>query len=139
MLSILIVNWNTRAYLESCLVSIRRTCATLDYEVIVVDNASSDGSVDMVRDEFPEVRLFPNSSNTGFAAGSLSGNAPSGDCNRQVALLASARSPGERRTIVSCSNLSFSASYYRFYLRFQFTLWYKAERMMLTRIGRRIA
>ena len=67
--SILIVNWNTRRYLRECLQSIQDTVKGLEYEVIVVDNASRDGSADMVRLEFPQVRLVANAENLGFARG----------------------------------------------------------------------
>jgi GT2 family glycosyltransferase len=69
MLSILIVNWNTRDYLRACLFSLRQTCADVEHEIIVADNASRDGSADMVRAEFPEAVLFANADNRGYAAG----------------------------------------------------------------------
>jgi GT2 family glycosyltransferase len=69
MLSILIVNWNTRDLLRACLLSLRDTCRDIEHEVIVVDNASSDNSSSMVRAEFPEVKLLANSDNRGYAAG----------------------------------------------------------------------
>lgn len=68
-LSILIVNWNTCQHLRRCLESIRRTVKGLDHEVIVTDNASKDGSAQMVRTEFPEVRLIASNENLGFARG----------------------------------------------------------------------
>jgi GT2 family glycosyltransferase len=68
-LSIVIVNWNTRGLLEQCLRSLFDHLEEVVAEVIVVDNASSDGSRDMVRSEFPTVRLVANDSNLGFAAG----------------------------------------------------------------------
>ena len=63
--SIVIVNWNVRDLLRRCLHSITQYPA-FSLEVIVVDNASTDGSVDMVRAEFPAVRLVVNSENRGF-------------------------------------------------------------------------
>jgi hypothetical protein len=69
MLSILIVNWNTRDLLCACLASLRATCADLDYEIIVVDNASNDDSAQMVADEFPEAILLALTRNLGFAEG----------------------------------------------------------------------
>jgi len=67
-LSIIIVNWNTRDYLRACLESIyKHPPHKYTFEVIVVDNASRDGSVDMVRQEFPQVRLIANDYNYGFA------------------------------------------------------------------------
>ena len=69
MLSILIVNWNTRDYLRACLLSLRDTCADLEHEIIVVDNDSSDESAQMVADEFPEAMLLAQTRNLGFAEG----------------------------------------------------------------------
>jgi GT2 family glycosyltransferase len=66
-LSILIVNWNTRAFLEQCLASLPYDEVTL--EVIVVDNASTDGSADMLRTRFPRVTCVAGERNLGFAAG----------------------------------------------------------------------
>jgi GT2 family glycosyltransferase len=63
--SIVIVNWNVRDLLRRCLHSITQYPAS-SIEVIVVDNASTDGSVDVVRAEFPAVRLVGNSENRGF-------------------------------------------------------------------------
>lgn len=69
MVSILILSWNTCELLRACLASIREHCAALNHEVIVLDNASHDGSAQMVREEFPEVRLLEEPENLGFAAG----------------------------------------------------------------------
>jgi N-acetylglucosaminyl-diphospho-decaprenol L-rhamnosyltransferase len=66
-LSIIVVNWNTLELLRNCLRSIYANVSNLDLEVIVVDNASSDGSQAMVETEFPQVRLIRNPSNVGFA------------------------------------------------------------------------
>jgi N-acetylglucosaminyl-diphospho-decaprenol L-rhamnosyltransferase len=66
--SIVVVSWNTRDLLRSCLQSIIATAPAGTYEIIVVDNASADGSPQMVREEFPAVRLIENSDNRGFAA-----------------------------------------------------------------------
>ena len=68
-LSILIVNWNTRDFLEKCLRSIVEADQEILYELIVVDNDSSDGSAAMVRDCFPGVTLIANRDNLGFARG----------------------------------------------------------------------
>ena len=67
-LSVIIVNWNTEALLRDCLRSVYATVTDLDLEVIVVDNASSDGSVAMLKVEFPQVRRIENYDNRGFAA-----------------------------------------------------------------------
>jgi GT2 family glycosyltransferase len=66
-LSIVIVNWNTREFLFRCLRSVYDTTLDLDFEVIVVDNGSTDGSQDMVRRKFPAVSLIVNTENKGFA------------------------------------------------------------------------
>lgn len=65
LVSIIIINYNTRDLLRECLVSVQ--AASCDKEIIVVDNASSDGSVEMVEREFAEVRLLKNSTNERFA------------------------------------------------------------------------
>lgn len=69
MLSILIVNWNTRDLLSACLASIQRFADPSEVETIVVDNASTDGSADHVREAFPHVRLIEPHANTGYARG----------------------------------------------------------------------
>ncbi len=66
--SVCIVNWNTRQYLRECLKSLAEH-APAGTEVVVVDNASVDGSAEMVRAEFPWVRLIRNETNVGYAAG----------------------------------------------------------------------
>lgn len=65
-LSIVIVNWNTRDLLRECLEQIPPAAAGLVYEVIVVDNGSQDGSVAMLREEFPQVLVTENAENVGF-------------------------------------------------------------------------
>jgi len=67
-ISVIIVNWNGKRYLDRCLSSVLRQ-SYADYEVVLVDNASQDGSVDLVRERFPAVRVIANSRNVGFAAG----------------------------------------------------------------------
>lgn len=66
-LSVAIVSWNTRNLLDNCLQSIYDTTKGIDFEVIVVDNASSDGTPEMVRDKYPQVSLVANRENAGFA------------------------------------------------------------------------
>ncbi len=68
-LSIVIVNYNTRDYLRPCLASIEAQRGDLSVEVIVVDNASKDGSAAMVRGEFPRVLLVEPGVNTWFTGG----------------------------------------------------------------------
>ncbi|NOS70522.1 MAG: glycosyltransferase family 2 protein [Verrucomicrobia bacterium] len=66
-ISVIIVSWNARGYLRDCLISIRDTGGNCIREVIVVDNASSDGSPEMVAEQFPEVTLVSTGKNLGFA------------------------------------------------------------------------
>ena len=69
-LSIIIVNWNVRDLLDRCLASIIASELTLgSFEIIVVDAASQDNSVAMVREKYPEVRLLAQSENVGFTRG----------------------------------------------------------------------
>ena len=70
--SIVIVNWNTRDLLRDCLRSIVAQTRR-DFEIIVVDNASTDGSAPMVLSEFPEAVLIANDENHGFAAANNQG------------------------------------------------------------------
>jgi GT2 family glycosyltransferase len=65
-LSIVIVNWNTRERLRDCLASIAKHLSAVSHDVLVVDNDSSDGSADMVAEQFPDVRLIRNEENVGF-------------------------------------------------------------------------
>lgn len=67
-ISIIIVNWNTQNLLRDCLQSINDTVRDVTFEIIVVDNASDDGSVLMLREEFPGVTLIENRENRGFGA-----------------------------------------------------------------------
>lgn len=67
-LSIVIINWNTRQLLKECLTSVAERVGALAAEVWVVDNASTDGSPEMVERDFPQVRLIRNVENRGFAA-----------------------------------------------------------------------
>lgn len=66
-LSVIIVNYNVRQFLENALTSIYRAMEGIDGEVFVVDNASDDGSVEMVRTKFPSVKLIESPKNLGFA------------------------------------------------------------------------
>lgn len=66
-LSVIIVNYNTRDLLRDCLRSVYEQTPSLEIEVYVVDNASSDGSADMVAEEFPGVHLTRSAENLGFA------------------------------------------------------------------------
>ncbi len=66
LLTVIIPNWNGEKFLNTCLGSLRRQ-STLDFETVVVDNGSTDGSVELVRRDFPEVRLVPLRENRGFS------------------------------------------------------------------------
>ncbi len=66
-LSVIIVNYNVKHFLEQCLYSVRKAATTLDCEVFVVDNNSVDGSVNMLAEKFPEVKVIANHENTGFS------------------------------------------------------------------------
>ena len=65
-LSILIVNWNVKNYLQSCLNSIYEKTRGISFEIIIVDNASTDGSIVMLRNEFADVRIIECPENLGF-------------------------------------------------------------------------
>jgi GT2 family glycosyltransferase len=71
--SIIIVNWNTKKMLSACLRSVYANVREINYEVIVVDNASTDGSQEMVRHDFPQVIFIENEDNWGFAAANNQG------------------------------------------------------------------
>jgi GT2 family glycosyltransferase len=66
-ISIIIVNWNTRDLLDRCLKSVLVEINGLDNEIFIVDNASTDGSVEMIRSRYPQVNLIVNEDNPGFA------------------------------------------------------------------------
>lgn len=67
-ISIIIVNYNTRDLLRNCLNSVFKTVSDISYEIIVVDNASSDDSIAMLETEFPGVGIIRNEKNRGFGA-----------------------------------------------------------------------
>ncbi|MDP4228665.1 MAG: glycosyltransferase, partial [Bacteroidota bacterium] len=66
-LSIVIVNYNVRSFLEQCLFSVQKAMNQIAAEIFVVDNNSVDGSCAMVDRKFPSVHLIRNKSNKGFA------------------------------------------------------------------------
>lgn len=72
-LSIVIVSWNVKKDLVNCLRSIGENPAYKSFEVIVIDNASTDSTVETVRNEFPEIVVITNSQNLGFAAANNQG------------------------------------------------------------------
>ncbi len=72
LVSVIIVNWNGRTWLETCLPALAAQTFQ-DFEVVVVDNGSTDGSVDWLKTEWPQVKVLPQSENLGFAAGNNRG------------------------------------------------------------------
>ena len=66
-LSVVIVNYNVKYFLEQCLYSLRAALQGMEAEVFVVDNNSTDGSVAYLKPNFPEVTFIENSDNPGFA------------------------------------------------------------------------
>jgi O-antigen biosynthesis protein len=72
-LSIIIVNYNVKYFLEQCLFSLRKACKGIEAEIIVIDNHSSDSSIAYLRPKFPEVRFIKKDSNLGFAKASNAG------------------------------------------------------------------
>jgi len=66
--SVVLVGWNTRNLLEACLASVFDQTGTNSFEVLYVDNASEDGSTEMVREKFPSVTVIANADNRGFVA-----------------------------------------------------------------------
>jgi len=73
-ISFIIVNWNTKDLLRACLGSILETMETsFAYEMIVIDNASADGSLAMLEEEYPQVKTIANKENRGFGAANNQG------------------------------------------------------------------
>src|SRR5437762_12897537 len=70
VISILIVSFNTAPELVSCLESVARCAAALPHEIIVVDNGSTDGSVEAAQQRFPAVQVIANQENLGFSKAS---------------------------------------------------------------------
>ena len=73
--SIIVVNWNGCDLVRQCLTTVYGETKGIRFEVIVVDNQSSDGSVDMLRSEFPQTKVIASEVNLGFAAGNNVGMA----------------------------------------------------------------
>ncbi|HKZ69915.1 MAG TPA: glycosyltransferase family 2 protein [Anaerolineales bacterium] len=100
LLSIVILNWNTRDLLVQCLEAVLRLQDEAPGEVIVVDNASTDDSVTMLADRFPQVRVIQNPANVGFAGGNNRGVAA---CAGKYALMLNTDAflgPGALRELV---------------------------------------
>ena len=75
VVSTIIVSWNARRYLLGCLASLSPDVCRFPMEIIVVDNASSDGSAESVASQYPQVRLIRNDTNVGFAGANNMGMA----------------------------------------------------------------
>lgn len=104
-LSVVIVNYNVKYFLEQCLESVYHSCVEtakggrLEVEVWVVDNASVDGSVEMVRSRYPQVHLIENLENVGFARAN---NLALRECGGEYALLLNPDTVVEQDTLVKC-------------------------------------
>ena len=68
-LSVIILNYNVRYFLEQCILSVQKALEGIDSEIIVIDNASSDDSCDMMKTNFPHLKLIENITNLGFPKG----------------------------------------------------------------------
>ena len=68
-LSVIILNYNVRYFLEICVLSVQNALSEIDGEIIVVDNNSQDGSCEMMKERFPNVTLIQNNDNIGFPKG----------------------------------------------------------------------
>lgn len=66
-LSVIILNYNVKHFLVQCIASVFAATKTIDAEIIVVDNASTDGSMDLIRDLFPSIKCIQNDQNIGFS------------------------------------------------------------------------
>lgn len=66
-MSVIIVNYNVKYFLEQCLLSVQKAASGLDTEVMVIDNQSKDGSLEYLVPKFPDVKFISNKNNTGFA------------------------------------------------------------------------
>ncbi|MBR1774188.1 MAG: glycosyltransferase [Bacteroidales bacterium] len=100
-LSVVIVNYNVEHFLEHCLLSVRKAVKNIDAEIFVVDNNSVDGSVNMLKTKFPEVKLIENKDNVGFAK--ANNQAIRLSCGEYVLLL-NPDTVVEEDTFVKCLN-----------------------------------
>ena len=73
ILSVIIVNYNVRYFLEQCILSVQKATRAIDSEIIIVDNNSTDDSCKMVKDNFPSLRLIENKNNVGFSTANNQG------------------------------------------------------------------
>ncbi|UGS24400.1 glycosyltransferase family 2 protein [Flavobacterium channae] len=68
-LSVIILNYNVRYFLEQCVLSVQKALENIEGEIIVIDNASSDDSCEMMKTKFPQIKLIENKDNLGFPKG----------------------------------------------------------------------
>ena len=64
----IIVSWNVKEYVSQCIESIQKYTHGNDYEIIMIDNASNDGTIEFIQHRYPEVKTIANDKNVGFAA-----------------------------------------------------------------------
>ena len=100
-LSVIIVNYNVKYFLEQCLYSVRAAVTGMDAEVFVVDNNSTDGSVEYLRPKFPEVVFIENKDNPGFAKAN---NQAIRQCTGEYVLLLNPIPWWERRASAACAS-----------------------------------
>ena len=66
-ISVIIVSYNVKEFLQQALFSLQKSLQGVDSEIIIVDNASIDGSKKIIKNDFPEIQLIENQENVGFA------------------------------------------------------------------------
>jgi GT2 family glycosyltransferase len=98
-LSIIIVNYNVKHFIEQCLISVYNACANIEAEVFVVDNNSVDGSCAMIKERFPQVKLIENKKNVGF---STANNQAIKKASGEYILLLNPDTVVEENTFVKC-------------------------------------
>ena len=98
-LSVVIVSYNVKHYVAQCLLSLRRALQGIEAEVIVVDNHSHDGTVDMLREQYPEVQVVASNHNLGFARAN---NIAIGQSDSEYVLLLNPDTVVAEETIAEC-------------------------------------
>jgi GT2 family glycosyltransferase len=100
-LSVIIVSFNVRDYLRQCLNSVKSATDNIDCEIFVVDNNSEDGTIKMIKEEFPDIRLITNNVNCGFSAANNQAIRISGG---RFVLLLNPDTIVDKNTFVKCIN-----------------------------------
>ncbi|MBR6488904.1 MAG: glycosyltransferase family 2 protein [Muribaculaceae bacterium] len=98
-LSVVIVSYNVKHYVVQCLLSLRRALQGINAEVIVVDNHSHDGTIDMLREQYPEVLVVASNHNLGFARAN---NIAIGQSDSEYVLLLNPDTVVAEETIAEC-------------------------------------